>query len=130
MKHRLPWKYGIVSEAKPGFAKVYFEEDNIVTDWWPVVHLTSLKDQQSWPLNATEQVVCLCDEYLEDGVVLGATHNDQDPPDPGAADGKFRMAFEDGTVIEYDKAAHILTGTIKGKVNIAADDNVTVTSQK
>jgi phage baseplate assembly protein V len=123
---RLPFKFGIVSDIKPGYAKVYFEEDDIVTDWWPVLRMTSLKDKQSWPLNAREQVVCLCDERLHDGVVLGATHNDEDVPDPGAGDGKFRQVFEDGTVLEYDKVAHAFTGTIKGKVTIDAEGDVTV----
>lgn len=126
MSHALPFKFGIVSDIKPGYAKVYFEEDDIVTDWWPVLRMTSLKDKQSWPLNAREQVVCLCDERLHDGVVLGATHNDEDPPDPGAGDGKFRQVFEDGTVLEYDKVAHAFTGTIKGKATINADSDVTV----
>ncbi len=47
--------------SKPGFAKVYFEgDDKIVTDWWPVLQRTSLKDKESWPLNVNEHVVCLC----------------------------------------------------------------------
>jgi phage baseplate assembly protein V len=129
MKFTLPFKFGIVSDAsKSGYAKVFFEEDNIVTDWWPVIRMTSLKDKQSWPLNATEHVVCLCDERLEDGVVIGAIHNDDDIPDSGAAPSKFRQVFEDGTVLEYDKVSHEFTGTIKGKATINADSDVTITT--
>ena len=102
-----PFKYGIVSEVKPGFAKVYFEgDDGIVTDWWPVIQRTSLKDKESWPLNVNEHVACLCDERLEEGVVLGAVYSDADTPDSGATAGKFRQVFEDGALVEYDKAAH------------------------
>lgn len=120
MKH-LPWKYGIVSDSKPGYAKVFFEEDDIVTDWWPVLMRTTLKDKESWTLDVQTQVACLCDERLEEGVVLGATHNDEDTPDPGAAPGKFRKVFEDGTVLEYDKNSHALTATIvNGKATITA----------
>ena len=117
----LPFKYGIVSEVKPGFAKVYFQDDDgIVTDWWPVLQKTSLKDKESWPLNVKEHVVCLCDERLEEGVVLGAIYSDADKPDAGAGAGKFRKVFEDGTTIEYDKNNHKLTADIKGDVDIKA----------
>ncbi len=102
------FKYGIVSESKPGFAKVYFEEDGIVTDFWPLLQRTSLKDKSTWPLNLKEHVVCLVDERLEDGVILGAIYNEDDPVDPAAADDKFRMLFEDGTYIEYNKTSHQL----------------------
>jgi phage baseplate assembly protein V len=127
MRYPLPFKFGIVSDgSRPGYARVFFEEDNIVTDWWPIVRMTSLKDKQSWILNATEHVVCLCDERLEDGVVLGAIHNDEDVPDSGAGPGKFRQVFEDGTVLEYDKGSHEFTGTIKGKATINADSDVKI----
>jgi phage baseplate assembly protein V len=114
------FKYGIISNTKPGYAKVFFGDDDIVTDWWPVVMQTTLKDKMSYPLNVNEQVVCLCDFRLEDGVILGAIHSNQDTPDPGAAPGKFRKVFEDGTILEYDKEAHKFTGTINGTATIQA----------
>lgn len=120
--HNLPFKYGIVSEAKPGYAKVYFDEDDLVTDWWPILMHTTLKDKTSWPLNVNEHVVCLCDQRLEEGVVLGAIHNDIDTPDPGAGPGKFRKKFEDGTILEYDKGTHELKATVIGKVTIIAPE--------
>lgn len=121
-------KYGVISEVKPGFAKVFLEEDDIVTDWWPVLQRTSLKDKESWPLNVQEHVVCLCDERCEDGVILGAIHNEEDEPDSGAGAGKFRKVFEDGTVIEYNKLSHKLTATVNGDVKVDADGNVDLTS--
>lgn len=126
-------KFGIVSDASRfGYAKVYFEEDDIVTDWWPVVRATSLKDKTSYPLNVDEHVVCLADCHLEEGTVLGAIHNDVDTPDSGAGPGKFRKVFEDGTVLEYDKTAHKFTGSINGTAEIQATEvtiigNLTVT---
>jgi phage baseplate assembly protein V len=115
-----PLKFGIVSDVKPGYAKVYFEEDDIVTGWWPVITKTSLKDFESWPLNVKEHVACICDERLEEGVILGAIHSDPEPPEDGAGPGKFRKVFEDGTVLEYDKTLHKLTADVKGPVNIKA----------
>src|SRR4051794_9049076 len=98
-----PFKYGIVSDTKPGYAKVYFEVDDIVSDWWPVLVRTTLKDKESHPLSIQEHVVCLCDERLVEGVVLGAIYSNADAPENGAAAGKFRMVFEDGALFEYDK---------------------------
>jgi phage baseplate assembly protein V len=125
---KLPFKYGIVSESKPGYAKVYFAEDDLVTKWWQVLQRTSLLDKEGWPLNVQEHVICLCDDRVEEGVVLGAVFNDEDTPDGGAGPGKFRKVFEDGTVLEYDKSAHKLSGSIKGEVDISADGDVSIST--
>ncbi|SHN45948.1 phage baseplate assembly protein V [Chitinophaga sp. CF418] len=118
-------KFGTISEAKPGFARVYFEEDEIVSDFWPVLGRTSLIDKESWVLNVDEHVVCLCDERCELGVVLGAIANEKDPVEPGASVGKFRKVFSDGTIIEYDKESHKLTADVKGAVDIISTTQLT-----
>ena len=122
------FKFGIVSEAKPGFAKVFFKEDGLPSDWLPVLVRTSMKDKESWILNINEHVVCLCDEYLEDGVILGAIHSDPEPPDSGAAASKFRQVFEDGTYVEYDKESHILTANVQGSVICSATKDITASA--
>lgn len=114
------FKFGIVSEAKAGYAKVYFAEDSITTDWMPIVFPYTMTDKVSYILNTNEHVACLCDQYLEEGVILGAIHSDPEPPDDGAALGKFRKVFADGTYIEYDKNAHTLTANVQGDVNVTA----------
>jgi phage baseplate assembly protein V len=110
------FKYGIVSEVKPGYAKVSFEENEIVTDWLPVLVRKSKSDKESWQLEIKEHVVCLMDPYCNEGVILGAIPNETDTPDPGEAAGKFRKKFSDGTVIEYDKGAHKLFVDVKGSL--------------
>jgi phage baseplate assembly protein V len=122
-------RFGIISEVKPGFAKVFFKEDNFVTSWWHVIRRTSLKDKESWPLNPKEHVACMTDEHCNEGVVLGAIESDSDPSEAGAGPGKFRKVFEDGTILEYDKGAHKLTADVKGKVDVLATDDITATSQ-
>ena len=67
------------------------------------------------------------DFHLEEGVVLGVICSDADVPDSGAADGKFRTVFEDGTTLEYDKIEHKLTATVQGTVEIIATEGVAVT---
>lgn len=110
-------KFGIVSGIKPGFAKVSFEEDGIVTDWLPVLVRKSKSDKESWQLEANEHVACLMDEYVEEGIVIGAIPNDQDEPDSGEGAGKWRKKFADGTVIEYDRLNHKMTVDVKGSLD-------------
>src|SRR5688572_12748387 len=102
-------KYGIVSEVEQGFAKVHFEEDNIVTSWLPMLVRKSKSDKDSWPLEVNEHVACMMDKYCNEGVILGAIYSDVDTPDSGEGPGKFRKKFSDGTVIEYDSEGHELT---------------------
>lgn len=109
-------KFGIISDVKKGFAKVAFLEDDLVTDWWPVLVKKSLTDKESWPLEVNEHVACISDENCENGVILGAIYSETDAPDTGEGAGKFRKKFSDGTLIEYDKAAHKLTADVKGSL--------------
>lgn len=121
-------KFGIISYAEPGFARVQFEEDDIVSPLWPVVSRTSLKDKESWVLNVDEHVVCLCDEHCEEGVILGCIANQIDRVESGAGAGKFRKVFEDGTIIEYDKNSGKLTADVKGSVKITATADIDATT--
>jgi phage baseplate assembly protein V len=109
-------KYGIVSEVKPGFARVEFTEDEIVSDWLPVLVRRSKSNKQSWQLEVNEHVVCMMDEEAEAGVVLGAIPNDEDKPDPGEAAGKCRILFSDGTLFEYNINSGEMTVDVKGQL--------------
>ena len=100
------FKFGIVSEAKPGFAKVFFMQDDIVTDWFPLVLPYTMTDKVGYILNVKEHVACLCDERCEEGVILGAIHSNPEPADTGATANKFRQIFQDGGLFEYDKQLH------------------------
>lgn len=110
------FKYGIISEVKNGYAKVSFADDDIVSDWLPVLVHKSKSDKESWQLEINEHVVCLVDEYCNEGVILGAISSEADSPDPDEGPGKFRKLFSDGTLIEYDKNSHKLTVDVKGEL--------------
>jgi|GEM_PF-3103172 len=99
--------YGLVSETKPGFARVQLPTyDGVVTDWLPIVKLRAMNDDENWPLEQNEQVACVVDQYCVTGVILGAISSDADQPDSNAGAGKWRKIFSDGGVMEYDKNAH------------------------
>lgn len=111
-------KYGIVSEFKKGYAKVYFEENDFVSDFLPVLVRKSKTDKESWQLEINEHVVCIMDENCNEGVIIGAIPNENDLPDTGEGAGKFRKLFSDGTLIEYDKNAHKLLVDVKGSAEV------------
>jgi len=102
--------YGLVTEWKPGYARVKLETyDAIVTDWMPIIKRRAMNDDENWPLEINEQVACLVDAFCGTGVILGAMSNNVDTPDAAAAAGKMRIKFSDGSFIEYDKTAHKLS---------------------
>lgn len=121
-------KYGLVSDnSEPGYVKVTFnDDDDFVTDFMPVLVRKSKTDKESWPLEINEHVVCLMLHDCDEGIVLGAIPSDEDAPDSGEADGKFRKKFSDGTVIEYDKVAHSLTVDVKGRAKVKTSGSVLV----
>lgn len=108
------YKKGLVAQAKPGFAKVRFDDlDGIVTAWLPTTHPNTQDDKQVETLNVGAQVSCLMDARMEDGCILGAHYSNVDTP-PVAESTKWHKRFSDGTSIQYDKAAHVLTLRIGG----------------
>ena len=121
-------KYGIISDSKPGFAKVIFpQDDNIVTDWLPICVPFSLGDKIVWSLKINTQVACMMDEHCEEGIILGATYNDEDIP-PNDAD--FEIEFEDGTKITYDKTAGELKANVQGKITALATGDIDIESSE
>ncbi len=116
--------YGQVSESKPGFAKVHFDQEDeqegegYVSDWLPVISTHTLNDKFSFPLDINEHVACLMEHDMAAGVIVGAIYSEVDLPDDGAAIGKYRRRFEDGTVIEYDKSTGTLTADVKTSAEI------------
>ena len=124
------YKPGIVAEAKPGFARVRFDDlDALVTSWLPVIHQKTQDDKVIWTLDIGEQVACLMDSYMEDGCIVGAIYSDIDAP-PVASKDKFHVSFKDGGSFEYDRSDGSMTVTIKGNANITVNGNVFVKAKK
>ena len=111
-------EWGLVTEVKPGWARVKLPAyDDIVTDWLPVAKLRAMNDDENWPYEVDEQVGVLLNmrdgDVAATGMILGAISSDADAPEAGAAAGKYRKYFSDGTYVEYDKENHAY------KVNVA-----------
>lgn len=122
------YKTGIVSDSRPGFARVRFPDlDGLVSDWLPLVVRKSLKDRDCLTLDEGEHVACVMDEYFEAGCILGAIYSEADTP-PVASPDKVHFSFFDGGSFEYDRATGTLTIIATGPVNVTAGGPVTVTA--
>ncbi len=122
------YKTGIVTAAKPGFARVQFPDlDGMVSDWLPMVVPKTLKDKHVWTLDQGEHVVCLMDGYMEDGCILGAIYSDADAP-PNVGPDVHRVQYADGGVVEYNRKSGALSIDAKGDatVNVAGNANINV----
>lgn len=99
----------------------------LVSHWLPVMQDFCFENKQYKIPDEGTQVVCLMDEFLEDGVVLGAIYSDADPP-PVTNKDLFYRRFKDGSIIQYDRAGHQLTASIQGSIDVTATGNITSTA--
>lgn len=124
-------KIGTVNAIDQAACKVrvvFQDQDGMVSDWLPVMQKKTLHDKVYWLPDLDEHVVCLMDENEEAGVVLGAIYSDADAPAISSQD-KYQVKFQDGTTIEYDRAAHKLRADVKGDIEVIASGDLTATVQ-
>lgn len=120
------YKTGVVTAAKPGFARVQFPDlDGMVSDWLPVIFPKTLKDKVVWTLDRGEHVACLMDGTMEDGCIIGAIYSGADAP-PVVSPDVYRTQFKDGGVIEYNRASGAMNVVCKGALTVICGATVTV----
>lgn len=123
-------KYGIVKNINPKdcTAKVLLPDlDNMLSPWLQLCYPFAYADMSYFMPKAGSQVACILDENFETGVIIGSIYNKQDSP-PVIDENKFLTQFEDGTVIEYDKSAHIITCSSIGTINVLSATEINVTA--
>jgi phage baseplate assembly protein V len=135
------FRVGLVQaqDASKCAVRVVFPDRDQLQSWWlPVIVLKTQNDKSYWLPDIGEQVVCLMDEYDEDGAVIGAIYSSADVP-PVQSPDKLHMEFRDGCAIEYDRSSHAMTiGLPSGgalgisangaSISIDASGNVTITA--
>src|SRR5579863_7674242 len=119
------YRIGIVKTQDPANAlvRVVFPDRDQLESWWlPIVFAKTQDDKLYWMPDVGEQVVCVMDEFDEDGAVLGALYSSADRPPVASAD-KLHWTSKDGAVFEYDRSVHALQMTIPigGTVTITAN---------
>lgn len=123
-------RVGFVSARQPEKMRVRVElrdtvTASLVTDWLPVLCPRACGDLAYDLPDVGDQVLCLFLGYgLEQGFVLGAMYGKADPP--VSSDDICQRRFQDGTVLEYDRAAHKLTAQVRGDVAVTATGSVQV----
>jgi len=119
------YRVGIVKiqDATSGRVRVIFPDRDQMESWWlPVVFTKTQNDKMYWIPDVGEQVVCVMDEYDEDGAVLGAIYSSVDRP-PVTSPDKLHWTSKDGAVFEYDRSAHSLQMTIPSGGTVAISAN-------
>lgn len=128
------YKLGKVSavDAELCRARVRFPaQDDIESPWLEVLQGNAGKNRDQRLPDEGELVAVLLDEREEAGCILGAIYTAGNKP-PVPSGNKRRVEFEDGTVVEYDRASHVLTVDVgSGTVELTAstvhiDGNVKV----
>lgn len=124
--------FGIITavDAARGWARARLPEyDNLETAFLPVLQRRTHRDKALDLPDVGEQVALLLDLRGEDGVILGAIWSEVDAvPQADGPDVDVRR-YADGTVLRYDRAAHKLTGEIKGEVAVTCTGKADVVAE-
>jgi phage baseplate assembly protein V len=112
-------------------ARVRFpDKDNLVSAWLPVGIPNSKKNKDEFHLDVGEHVFCIMQgNGLEAGTVICSIWDDKNKPPLGDPDVR-RTEFEDGTIVQYNRASHELLidcSRNSGRVTVIAPGGVSVT---
>ncbi len=115
-------KIGTVKRYNPGnhTAVVEFKDfESVISRELQVLEPFTHQNKTYSPLREGQKVICLLlpQSGTTDGFIIGSVYDADNPP-PVENRNKFHITFEDGTVIEYDTAEHMLTANVKGDVEI------------
>ena len=103
-------RFGIVTnidELKVQARVQFNDSDGMVSYWLAVLQAKTYKDKFYVLPDIGEQVVCLMDKNIEEGVILGAVYSGIDEC-PVISKDKVKIIFQDGAEFEYDRKEHIL----------------------
>lgn len=123
-------RVGFVSARQPEKMRVRVELRDttgaaLITDWLPVLCPRAHGDAQYDLPDVDDQVLCLFLPFgLEQGFVLGAMYGKASPP--VSSGDKWHRSFSDGTVLEYDRASHALTGKVLGLAGLSCSGPMTL----
>lgn len=110
-------KVGEVSSINParGTARVVFDDDDSIVSFdLPILQRNTLNTKDFHSVNVGEDVLCLfLPSGPEEGFILGSFYAGEITP-PETTEKRRTTVFEDGTVVQYDMAAHTLTVLIDG----------------
>jgi phage baseplate assembly protein V len=105
-------RLGVLSELGKdenlGYARVSFDEVDMVSAWLPI-RAFGTKTVKEWrPIEINSQVACLMDEECEQGVIVAVLWSDDDVPPKWATENTTGIVYEDGAKVYYDSKEHKL----------------------
>jgi len=122
-------RVGTVSSLDAGAGTVRVlcpDADSLVSYSLPVLVHKTQDDKHYFMPDVGEHVLCVFLPIgLVQGFVVGSFYSDKDAV-PVSSPDKTHITFKDGTVLEYDRDSHILTGNVKGYVDLTVDEDVTI----
>jgi phage baseplate assembly protein V len=103
-------KYGKISEVDyaKGFARVDFDEINIVSGWLSLPTFSTKGTKHFIPLEINTQVAVLMHPDGEQGEIIKAIWSTEDLPPAWADENTQGVQFSDGTKITYNQSTHKL----------------------
>jgi phage baseplate assembly protein V len=121
-------RYGTVAEVDYANARVKIKSGNITTAWLPWAAGRASGAKRRWdPPEVGEQVAVISPGGdLAQGLVLPGVYQSSAAAPSDSAD-KDSTVYSDGTVIEYDRAAHSLTADLQGTKLYADRDKIELT---
>ena len=136
-------RLGIISEIGEGenlgYARVSFDENEIVSGWLAMPSHSTKANKHWVPVEVNAQVACIMDEHCEQGAIVMVLWSDGDTPPDWAGPDTWGIKFRDGTEVFYNSKTHKLTANapdaelnikctklnVEGEVNIKGNTNVT-----
>lgn len=116
-------RHGTVTSTNPskGTVRVKLMDTDRIVSWeLPVLSARTFNNKSFDLPDINEQVMCIfLPNGMEQGFVIGSVFSSADPP-PVSDQNKKHYAWPDGTWLEYDRAAHKLTGNVNGVVELTA----------
>jgi phage baseplate assembly protein V len=100
--------------------KVSFLEDNLVTQWLPVL-MQSVGHNKFYALPDTGDQVAVAMQDADIGVVLGAFYSATQDTPAGVSGDVSMLEFPDGVSVKYDRSSKELTITGEAKISVEAD---------
>jgi phage baseplate assembly protein V len=119
---------GLVHEIDPDTHRIKAilpDWDDMVTHWLDIPEKGTQDDKVINTIDKGAQVALLLTAGATEGVVLGFIYSEEDEP-PVTSGDRWHRTFKDGTVLEYDRAAHKLTVDAKGEIEIEATGPVKI----
>ncbi len=101
----------------------------VVTDYLPWLTTRAAGNRSYDSLEVGEQVFVITPPGQALGVIIGVL-NQSAYPAPDHSPDIQKTIYKDGSIISYDRAAHMLTADIKGDVTVLATGNIQAEAKK